>query len=106
MPGTGLLVAILSLNREIFKRGVAIELYSKAWIANSPEAHSKLLAQFADITEQHGLMLSERKMFIGKPGMKLFDGQYEAQPHIAQELQKFPEENLTKTQINPNRQLL
>ena len=32
-------------------------------------------------------------------GMKLIKGQYEAQPHIAQELLKFPEKDFTKVQI-------
>ena len=31
--------------------------------------------------------------------MKLSQGKYEAQPHIAQELLKFPDENLTRVQI-------
>ncbi|KAL5569654.1 hypothetical protein UlMin_026229 [Ulmus minor] len=43
------------------------------------EAHNKLLAQFAEITEQYGVMLSERKMHVGQSkikflGMKLFNG--------------------------------
>ncbi|KAL5575188.1 hypothetical protein UlMin_016887 [Ulmus minor] len=68
------------------------------------EAHNKLLAQFAEITEQYGVMLSERKMHVGQSkikflGMKLFNGQYEAQPHIAQEVLKFPNEGLTKVQV-------
>ncbi|KAL5568953.1 hypothetical protein UlMin_025528 [Ulmus minor] len=68
------------------------------------EAHKKLLAQFAEITEQYGVMLSEKKMLMGQSkieflGMNLFNGQYEAQPHIAQELLKFPDESLTKIQV-------
>ena len=56
------------------------------------------------LTEQHGVMLSERKMQIGLAqieflGMKPSQGKYEAQPHITQELLKFPDENLTKFQI-------
>ena len=31
--------------------------------------------------------------------MKLYDGQYEAQPHIAQKLLKFPNRDLIKAQI-------
>ena len=47
------------------------------------EAYSKLLAQFEAITQQHGIMLSEKKMILGQPtieflGMKLSNGQYEA----------------------------
>ena len=49
-------------------------------------------------------MLSERKIQIGLAhieflGMKLSQGKYEAQPHIAQELLKFPDENLPRVQI-------
>ncbi|KAL5539398.1 hypothetical protein UlMin_046115 [Ulmus minor] len=68
------------------------------------EAHKKLLTQFVEITEQYGIMLSEKKMLMGQSkieflGMKLFNRQYEAQPHIAQELLKFPYESLTKVQV-------
>ncbi|KAL5575092.1 hypothetical protein UlMin_016791 [Ulmus minor] len=68
------------------------------------EAHKKLLAQFAEIRKQYGVMLLEKKMLVGQYkieflGMKLFNGQYEAQPHIAQEQLKFPDENLTKVQV-------
>ncbi|KAL5559238.1 hypothetical protein UlMin_035449 [Ulmus minor] len=68
------------------------------------KAHNKLLTQFIDLTEQYGVMLSEKKMLVGQSkieflGMKLFNGQYEAQPHIAQELLKFLDESLTKVQV-------
>ncbi|PON53918.1 hypothetical protein PanWU01x14_199150 [Parasponia andersonii] len=43
-------------------------------------------------------------MVVARPnieflGMKLHNGQFEAQPHIAQELLKFPDHDLTKVQI-------
>ena len=68
------------------------------------QAHKQLLQQFVNLTEQHGVMLSERKIQIGLAqieflGMKLSQGKYEAQPHIAQELLKFSDENLTKVKI-------
>ena len=68
------------------------------------QAHKQLLQQFVNLTEQHGVMLSERKIQIGLAqieflGMKLSQGKYEAQPHIAQELIKFPDENLTNVHI-------
>ncbi|KAL5551965.1 hypothetical protein UlMin_002141 [Ulmus minor] len=53
------------------------------------KAHNKLLAQFADITEQYHVMLSKRKMLVGQSN----------RPHIAQELLKFPDESLTKFQV-------
>ncbi|KAL0295147.1 UNVERIFIED_CONTAM: polyprotein [Sesamum radiatum] len=63
--------------------------------------HAKLLQQFYDIVQAHGVMLSDKKSFIGQPnidflGMKFIDGRYQPGPHITQELLKFPEENLTK----------
>ncbi|KAM6574459.1 uncharacterized mitochondrial protein AtMg00860-like [Cannabis sativa] len=68
------------------------------------KAHQALLVQFASITRAHGIMLSKKKMIIGQTqieflGMKLSKGQYEAQPHIAHKLLKFPDENLTKVQV-------
>ncbi|KAL5570523.1 hypothetical protein UlMin_027098 [Ulmus minor] len=68
------------------------------------ETYKILLAQFAEITQQYGGMLSEKKMLVGQSkiellGIKLFNGQYEAQSHIAQELLRFPDENLKKVQI-------
>ncbi|XP_062089201.1 uncharacterized protein LOC133795762 [Humulus lupulus] len=52
------------------------------------KSHTNLLTQFAGITEKYGIMLSEKKMVLGQPkieflGMKLHNGTYEAQPHIA-----------------------
>ena len=68
------------------------------------QAHKLLLQKFIGISEQHGIMLFEKKMHIGLPqieflGMQLSQGKYEAHSHIAQELLKFPDENLTKVQI-------
>ena len=49
-------------------------------------------------------MLAEKKMTIATTevdfhGMHLKDGQYIAQPHIFQELHNFPDENLTRKQV-------
>ncbi|KAL0307709.1 UNVERIFIED_CONTAM: polyprotein [Sesamum calycinum] len=59
--------------------------------------HAKLLQQFYDIVQAHGVMLSDKKSFIGQPnidflGMKFIDGRYQPGPHITQELLKFPKE--------------
>ncbi|KAL0293678.1 UNVERIFIED_CONTAM: polyprotein, partial [Sesamum calycinum] len=56
------------------------------------------------IVQAHGVMLSDKKSFIGQPnidflGMKFIDGRYQPGPHITQELLKFPEENLTTKEI-------
>ncbi|KAL4378433.1 hypothetical protein GQ457_02G038020 [Hibiscus cannabinus] len=68
------------------------------------EAHLKPLKHFSRLVAQHGIMLSERKMKINQReieflGMNLKDGRYHPGPHIAQELMKFPNENLSKKQI-------
>ena len=49
-------------------------------------------------------MLSEKKSIIGKEsidflGMVIENGHYQLGPHIATELLKFPDTNLTKKQI-------
>ncbi len=49
-------------------------------------------------------MLAEKKMVIGQEeiqflGMSISDGQYRPEPHVTQELLKFPEESLTKKEI-------
>ena len=66
--------------------------------------HKQLLGRFLQITQQHGIMLSERKSQLGQTeidflGMHFSQGKYQPQPHIAQELLNFPDENLTVKQI-------
>ena len=56
------------------------------------------------IVQTHGIMLSEKKRSIGKEsidflGMVLKDGHYHPGSHIAAELLKFPNIDLTKKQI-------
>ncbi|KAK9047390.1 hypothetical protein V6N11_053236 [Hibiscus sabdariffa] len=68
------------------------------------EAHTTLLREFQQLVLKYGIMLSERKMKIAQKeieflGMNLKDGQYQPGPHIAQELLKFPDEDLSKKQI-------
>lgn len=68
------------------------------------EEHTKLLHQFAQITKKYGIMLSGSKSIIGHAqidflGMRLNNGKYEPDPHLAEELLKFPDENLTQKQI-------
>ncbi|KAG8477722.1 hypothetical protein CXB51_027570 [Gossypium anomalum] len=75
-----------------------ILLYSK-----DEESHLLLLQQFHSLVVKHGIMLSEKKMKINKSeinflGMDIKDGRYQPQPHIAQELLKFPDENLSQKQ--------
>ena len=49
-------------------------------------------------------MLSEKKIILGVNqidflGMHLENGSYQPQPHIASEIQKFPDTNLTQKQV-------
>ena len=68
------------------------------------QTHELLLQQVISLLEQHSIMLSEKKIQIRLSQMEflrmqLSPGKYEAQPHLAQELLKFPNENLTNVQI-------
>ncbi|KAK8999122.1 hypothetical protein V6N11_070299 [Hibiscus sabdariffa] len=68
------------------------------------EAHLKLLKHFSQLITQYGVMLSERKMKINQRkieflGMHLKEGKYHSGSHIAQELLKFPDKDLSKKQI-------
>ncbi|KAG8472716.1 hypothetical protein CXB51_034748 [Gossypium anomalum] len=76
-----------------------ILLYSK-----DEESHVLLLQQFHSLVLRYGIMLSKKKMKINKSeinflGMDIKDGSYQPQPHIAQELLKFPDENLSQKQV-------
>ncbi|XP_031273555.1 uncharacterized protein K02A2.6-like [Pistacia vera] len=68
------------------------------------ESHIHLLRDFADIIHTYGIMLSEKKMQLGQTkidflGMVIVDGKYDLQPHIANELRKFPDVLTTKKEI-------
>ncbi|OMO86134.1 reverse transcriptase [Corchorus capsularis] len=68
------------------------------------DSHEQLLQRFQQIVQDFGIMLSEKKMTIGTSeinflGMHIKEGKYVAHPHIGQALQDFPNENLTKKQI-------
>ena len=68
------------------------------------QTHQQLLSGFLEIVQTHGIMLSEKKSNIGKEsieflGMVLKDGHYHPGPHIAAELLKFHDIDLTKKQI-------
>ena len=67
-------------------------------------SHKNLLNQFFEIVNQHGIMLSEKKIQLAQSqidflGMHFSRGTYQPQPHIAQELLNFPDEFLTVKQI-------
>ncbi|PKI67620.1 hypothetical protein CRG98_012000 [Punica granatum] len=76
----------------------------KAHYQRKKEAHILLLRRFSEIVQDCGIMLSEKKMVIAQReinflGIQLTNGQYQSEPHVAQELLKYPEESLTKKQI-------
>ncbi|GJZ87935.1 putative reverse transcriptase domain, viral movement protein [Tanacetum coccineum] len=59
--------------------------------------HAELLSKFYSLVTKYGIMLSEKKMEVRGTtiqflGMEIFDGKYQPQPHVAQELLKFPDE--------------
>ena len=66
--------------------------------------HALVLLDVFHIVQEHGIMLSENKNSIGKEsidflGMVIKDGHYQPGLHIAPELLKFSDTNLTKKQI-------
>ena len=66
--------------------------------------HRHLLNQFFDIIQSHGIMLSAKKSTIATHNieflrMTIKDGHYQPGKHIAQELIHFPDQNLSKGQI-------
>jgi len=62
------------------------------------DSHQRLLKQFFQITDRHGIMLSEKKIHLAQKEID-FLGMHLPQPHIAEELINFPDENLTVKQI-------
>ncbi|ESQ51075.1 hypothetical protein EUTSA_v10023188mg, partial [Eutrema salsugineum] len=68
------------------------------------DSHTRLLEKFHKIVQQYGIMLSEKKMAIGETeidflGMHISKGQYHLQPHIATQLNKFPDDKLSFKQV-------
>ncbi|KAF8011959.1 hypothetical protein BT93_I0169 [Corymbia citriodora subsp. variegata] len=72
--------------------------------SHDEQSHCQLLTHFADIVKNYGIILSQKKMIIAQKeieflGMCLKDGTYCPEPHIADELQKFPVKDLNPKQI-------
>ncbi|KAH9686217.1 hypothetical protein KPL70_014291 [Citrus sinensis] len=70
----------------------------------SHDEHRQLLTQFYDIVQNHGIMLSAKKSTIATEnieflGMIIKDGHYQPGKHIAQELLHFPDQQLSKKQV-------
>jgi hypothetical protein len=72
--------------------------------STSTTDHVQLLQQFQSITEEYGIMLSARKMVLAQPnidflGVHITDGKFAPQAHLATELLTFPEDDLSKRQV-------
>ncbi|KAH9769440.1 hypothetical protein KPL71_012002 [Citrus sinensis] len=72
--------------------------------SGSHDEHRQLLTQFYDILQSHGIMLSAKKSIIATDnveflGMIIKDGHYQPGKHIAQELLHFPDQQLSRRQI-------
>ncbi|KAH9697790.1 hypothetical protein KPL71_023757 [Citrus sinensis] len=84
------------------------KLFTTSLITKKPigshDEHRQLLTQFYDILQSHGIMLSAKKSIIAIDnveflGMIIKDGHYQPGKHIAQELLHFPDQQLSKRQI-------
>nr|GEZ56999.1 putative reverse transcriptase domain, viral movement protein [Tanacetum cinerariifolium] len=65
--------------------------------SSDEQSHAELLSKFYSLVTKYGIMLSKKKMEVGVTtfqflGMEISDGRYQPQPHVAQELLKFPDE--------------
>ncbi|KAH9686579.1 hypothetical protein KPL70_014415 [Citrus sinensis] len=72
--------------------------------SESHDEHRQLLTQFYDIVQSHGIMLSAKKSIIATEnieflGIIIKDGHYQPGKHIAQELLHFPDQQLSKKQV-------
>lgn len=68
------------------------------------EALMGLFSMFHQLMEKYGIMLSARKSILGSTtveflGIILKDGKYLPGPHIAQELLNFPDQQLSRKQL-------
>ena len=72
--------------------------------SGSHNDHHRLLNQFYDIVQSNGIMLSAKKSTIATDtieflSMIIKDGHYQPGKHIAQELLHFPDQQLSKKQV-------
>ncbi|KAH9780505.1 hypothetical protein KPL71_008105 [Citrus sinensis] len=84
------------------------KLFTTSLITKKPigshDDHRQLLTQFYDLIQSHGIMLSAKKSITATDnveflGMIIKDGHYQPGKHIAQELLHFPDQQLSKRQI-------
>ncbi|RDX88997.1 hypothetical protein CR513_29336, partial [Mucuna pruriens] len=81
-----------------------IYIYDILLFSRDMKTHKALLNKFFDIANQYGLMFSQKKIHLAQSeidflGMHFSQGSYQPQPHIAEELLKFPDQSLTIKQI-------
>lgn len=67
-------------------------------------AHEALLAQFFKLTDKYEIMLSKKKSILVQPkieyvGSIFINGHFQIEPHLVEGLVHFPDENLTRKEI-------
>ena len=72
--------------------------------SGSHDEHRQLLTQFYDLVQSHGIMLLAKKSTIATDNIEFLgtiikDGHYQPGKHIAQELLYFPDQQLSKKQV-------
>ena len=72
--------------------------------SGSHDEHRQLLTQFYDIVQSHGIMLSAKKSTSATDNIEFLsmiikDSHYQPGTHIAQELLHFPDQQLSKKQV-------
>ncbi|KAH9744221.1 hypothetical protein KPL70_003601 [Citrus sinensis] len=91
-------------NCVIWTKVISSTLPNKDFLLGSYDEHCQLLTQFYDIIQSHGIMLSAKKSTIATDnieflGMIIKYGHYQPGKHIAQELLHFPDQQLSKKQV-------
>ena len=81
-----------------------IYIYDLLLFLPNEDYHRQLLEKFYETCDKYGVMLSSRKSQIGNTkvdflGIHFTRGKYVPQPHIVEELPKFPDENMSTEQI-------
>ena len=72
--------------------------------SDNADSHHQLLLHFGSLLHKYGIMISPTKCQVGHSqidffGMKIDNKQFTLQPHIASQLTRFPDENLSNTQL-------
>ncbi|KAL4579646.1 hypothetical protein LXL04_015802 [Taraxacum kok-saghyz] len=94
----------LPQKKSLFQSLVDAKVMSKFDLKFDENYHMVLLSKFHDLVRKYGIMLSESKMEVGVSsieflGMKISDGKYQPEPHIAKELVHFLDELRSQKEI-------